>query len=163
MPKELKIILIFFGILTILTAWIVLRTNQIATVTTKISNIEALETIDQLGEVPRLGGVVVKEYSFKNTGDQPVKLGRLNTSCMCTKAKVVIGDKESQQYGMESPGSLNPSLGYILAPGQTGKVVVYFDPDAHGPKGIGPFSRVISLYFQDPQGLKEFKFSGTVR
>ena len=162
MPKELKIILSCFFILAIITFWIVIKTNQTTAVSTPVVGIKGDDKVDQLGNVPRLGGLIVKEYSFTNTTDKLVKLGRLTTSCMCTKAKVVIGSQESALYGMESSGDLNTPLNFELKPGESGKVVVNFDPNAHGPKGVGPFDRVIRLYFADPQSLKEFKFSGTI-
>ncbi|MCL4384639.1 DUF1573 domain-containing protein [Patescibacteria group bacterium] len=162
MPKELKIILLCFFLFAIFTGWVVVKTNQTATISNDLAGVQAAANEDQFGNVPRLGGVVVKEYTFKNSTNQPMKLGRLTTSCMCTKAKVVIGNQESDLYGMESAGALNPPLGWTLNPGESGKVVVDFDPNAHGPQGVGPFRRVIQLYFQDPSGVKQFKFAGTI-
>lgn len=162
MPKELKIILICFSLLFGITFWLIIKTSNTASTSTPVVGVQASDKVDQLGNVSRLGGLIFKEYTFKNTTNTSMKLGRLTTSCMCTKAKVVIGNQESTSYGMESTGDLNPSLNFELKSGESAKVIVDFDPNAHGPKGIGPFDRVIRLYFLNPQGIKEFKFSGTI-
>jgi hypothetical protein len=115
-----------------------------------------------LGNVPINGGLVTKEYELKNDTESTIKLGNVVTSCMCTQAKVTIGDKESRFFGMEHPGDRNPSLGYEINPGEKALVTVNFDPAAHGPQGIGPFDRVVEITFNDPSGVKKLTFSGTV-
>lgn len=115
-----------------------------------------------LGNVPINGGLVTKEYELKNDTESTMKLGNIVTSCMCTQAKVSVGDKESRFFGMEHPGDRNPSLGYEINPGETAKVTVNFDPAAHGPQGVGPFDRVVELTFNEPSGVKKLTFSGTV-
>lgn len=162
MPKELKIILLGFCLLAIISFWIIIKTSHTASTSTPVVGIQASDKVDQLGNISRLGGLIFKEYTFKNTTNTSMKFGRLTTSCMCTKAKIVIGNQESSSYGMESAGDLNPPLNFELKPGESAKVIVDFDPNAHGPKGIGPFDRVVKLYFLNPQGVQEFKFSGTI-
>ncbi len=115
-----------------------------------------------LGNVELSGGLVTKEYEVKNDTDQPMKLQKLVTSCMCTQAKVSVGDRESRFFGMEHPGDRNPSINYEIPSGETAKVTVNFDPAAHGPQGVGPFDRVVTLTFSEPAGVKQLTFNGTV-
>lgn len=118
------------------------------------------ESVD-LGNIPINGGVVTREFEFKNITLKNMKLRKIATSCMCTTASVTIGDKTTGFFSMEGSGA-NPLVNLDLEPGEAGKVTFRFDPAAHGPKGIGPFDRSIWLTFTDPDGLKEFKFKGAV-
>lgn len=123
-------------------------------------NIESSPNFYDLGSVPINGGIVAKEYEVKNTTDRTLKLSRIATSCMCTLASVKIGDKETKFFGMEMTGDKNPLLNIDLKPGEIARVTTKFDPAAHGPQGVGPFDRIVWLYFNE--GIKELKFSGTV-
>jgi hypothetical protein len=116
----------------------------------------------ELGDVELNGGLVTREYEVKNDTDQTMKLKKIVTSCMCTQAKVSVGDKESRFFGMEHPGDRNPPINYEIPPGGNAKVTVNFDPAAHGPQGVGPFDRVVTLTFSEPAGVKELTFNGTV-
>jgi hypothetical protein len=116
----------------------------------------------ELGNVDLNGGLVTKEYEVANDTDQAMNLQKIVTSCMCTQAKVSVGDKESRFFGMEHPGDRNPSINYEIPPGGNAKVTVNFDPAAHGPQGTGPFDRVVTLTFSEPAGVKKLTFNGTV-
>jgi hypothetical protein len=115
-----------------------------------------------LGDVPIKGGIVTKEYKLINTTDKVIKLKKVTTSCMCTKAKIKVGDKETKFFGMEGHGDKNPPVNLEITPNQEILVTVNFDPAAHGPQGVGPFDRSVFLNFSDPAGVKELKFSGKV-
>ena len=128
----------------------------------KVEGIEANPGVYDLGDVPINGGLVTKEYEIKNTTGNTLKLKKIATSCMCTKASFEIGETKTKFFGMEDHGDKNPPVNIEISGGQTGKVVVQFDPEAHGPQGTGPFDRSIYLTFSDPAGIKELKFNGTV-
>lgn len=127
-----------------------------------ISNVQVTPEFYKLGDIPINGGLVTKEYEIRNTTDSTMKLKKIATSCMCTQAKIKVGDKETRYYGMEHPTDKNPPVNLELAPNETAKVTVNFDPAAHGPQGTGPFDRTVMLTFSDPPGIKELKFNGTV-
>lgn len=129
---------------------------------TEVLGIEANPTNYDLGKVPINGGIVTREYSIKNTTNKVIRLKKVATSCMCTTASVEIGDKTTKFFGMEGHGDANPPVNLEISPGEEGKVVVKFDPAAHGPEGVGPFDRIIWLTFSDPAGIKELTFNGTV-
>lgn len=113
-----------------------------------------------LGSIPYGGGIVSKSFDIKNTSTSSVKLRKITTSCMCTKAKVKIGGKETKWYGMEMNGDLNPLIDFDFPAGATAQVVFDFDPQAHGPAGIGAIDRVITVFFD--VGYKNLEFDGEV-
>ena len=131
-------------------------------VASEVLGIETNPNYYDLGEVPINGGIVTKEYSFKNITGSFLKLKKVATSCMCTTASVQIGGEITKFFGMEGHGDANPPVNIEIGGGEDGKVVVKFDPAAHGPQGVGPFNRVVYLTFSDPAGVKELTFSGTV-
>jgi hypothetical protein len=137
------------------------NTAQVAgTVSAGPLNIEASPSFYDLGEVPINGGIVTKEYEIKNTFGKSITLKKISTSCMCTKASVEVEDKKTKFFGMEGHGDANPPVNIEIGEGKTAKVVVRFDPAAHGPQGVGSFDRVVWLNFSE--GVKELTFSGTV-
>lgn len=113
-----------------------------------------------IGQVAYGGGIVSKSFDIKNTSDKSIKLRKITTSCMCTTAKVKIGNKETKLYGMEMNGDLNPLIDFDIPAGATAQVIFDFDPAAHGPQGIGPIDRMVTLFFD--AGFKELKFNGEV-
>lgn len=117
------------------------------------------QSID-IGKVGYGGGIVSKTYEITNTTGNAVKLRKIVTSCMCTKARVLFGDKTTKFYAMEMNGDKNPIIDYDFPAGATAKVEFNFDPAAHGPAGIGLIDRVITLYFDS--GYTELKFNGEV-
>ena len=127
-----------------------------------IQDLEVNPEFYDLGQVQMKDGNVVKTYEIKNTSDEIMKLKRVATSCMCTKVKIKIGDRETREFGMEGMGDKNPPINLELPSGQTATVTAIFDPAAHGPKGVGSFDRTVFLYFSNPSGTKELKFNGTV-
>ena len=127
-----------------------------------IKDLEVSPASYDVGTIKMKDGNVVKTYEVKNTSTESMKLQRIATSCMCTKTKIKIGDKETREFGMEGMGDKNPPINLELPSGQTATVTAIFDPAAHGPKGVGSFDRTVFLYFSNPSGTKELKFNGTV-
>lgn len=162
MPKELKIVFIILFILPLFAFGLLVFKTQSAPVLAEIKGLESRLTSYQLGDIPRTGGLVSREYAVNNTTDKTMKLFKITTSCMCTKAKVIIDNKETKFFSLEHAGDKNAPVNLDLKPGQTARVIFQFDPNAHGPKGVGLFDRTIQLIFSDPQGVKEFKFNGNV-
>mgnify|MGYP000250599227 CR=1 FL=1 len=162
---KITILIVTLSILPIIAVATILsnRTNS-EEITNKqpIEGIEVEPSYYDLGEVPLNGGIITKEYQIKNSTTNSLKLKRIATSCMCTKASFEMGDKKTNFFGMEGHGDRNPPLNIEIPAGATAKVIVQFDPAAHGPQGVGSFDRSVYLIFSDPTGIKELKFSGTV-
>lgn len=165
MSKETKFIvgaaLIALGVIVGLAFFVSTKGAKEKTlVTSEVQGIEATPTYYDLGDIPIKGGVVTKEYEIKNTSGKDMELIKIVTSCMCTSASVKVGDTETRFFAMEMGGDKNPLISVKLKKDEVGKVTVRFDPAAHGPEGVGPFDRIVWLYFDS--GMKELTFKGVV-
>ncbi len=100
-----------------------------------------------VGTVSMADGLVKHTYEIKNIGEGDLKINGIRTSCMCTTARLKVGDKESGEFGMHS----NPAFwSQKIAPGETGYLKVVFDPAFHGPDGTGSIIRAVYLSTDDP-------------
>ena len=116
-----------------------------------------------IGRVLMKSGVVTREYEIKNNSENALRLKKIVTSCMCTKAQVVVGDKRTRLYAMEmAGGAKNPIINFDIPGKSTAKVIVKFDPAVHGIQGAGVIDRSVLLTFIDPVGTKEVTFNGEV-
>ena len=88
-----------------------------------------------------LGTVIygeVAEHTFvvKNSGDEPLEILRLSTSCGCTKAAMAKEDK-------------------VIAPGQSANLLVTFDPAVHkDDSDLGDRKEMPDLEGDVPQNLQ---------
>lgn len=96
------------------------------------------------GTIRMKDGNVEKVFELKNEGDREIRLTNVFTSCMCTTAFLEKGGEQKGPFGMPGHGlPANPRTSVI--PGETLKVRVVFDPNAHGPAGVGLMERTIHL------------------
>jgi len=120
----------------------------------------AEETIFNFGNLSMVGGKVSHRFKIKNTGDNPTRIEKMYTSCMCTSAKLIMSGNSFGPFGMPGHGFI-PRINKTLAPNEEAIVEVEFDPAAHGPAGIGRIERVV--YLEDSGGKPlEFKISAMV-
>lgn len=111
------------------------------------------------GTIPMNKGNITKTFIIKNTGTDTLKLFNVKTSCHCTKAYVTINGNDSPSFGMDS---LSSWTGEVPA-GKEAKLTVVFDPAFHGPQGIGPINRFVSVETNDKANAKlTFTLTGTV-
>ncbi len=82
-----------------------------------------------LGNIPN-GQIVSQEVKVTNTGQRPLEITSLTTSCSCTTAELPT---------------------YLLQPGETQTLTIAFDSGAHGPGLTGPVLRQIFISSNDPQ------------
>ncbi|RJP45994.1 MAG: DUF1573 domain-containing protein [Armatimonadetes bacterium] len=125
--------------------------------------VEVSEVDFDFKDIPYSGGNVTHEYPVKNIGEKELKIANMSTSCMCTTVALQTGKEKSPEFGM--PGHSSPSSEWVgtLQPGEEGKMVVTFDPAAHGPAGVGPVSRFVSFETNDPDHpYVELTFAGNV-
>ena len=91
-------------------------------------------------------GEVSHMFEFKNNGTEPVKIEKVYTSCLCTTAYITDSSgKKYGKFGMQGHG-LPAKTNIEVAPGETALVEAIFDPNAHGPSGVGLAQR--TLYFE---------------
>ena len=106
----------------------------------------AAETNYDFGEVSMAKGLVEHKYVLKNNSTEAVKIGRVETSCMCTTAFILSEDgKEVGPFGMPGHGGPSGSANLTIKPGEEVIVRAVFDPAAHGPAGVGLIERQIAL------------------
>ncbi|MBI2064298.1 MAG: DUF1573 domain-containing protein [Candidatus Yanofskybacteria bacterium] len=107
-------------------------------------SIAADETKYDFGNISMKDGNVSHKFKIKNTASEPLSLNKLYTSCMCTSASLLAGEKRVGPFGMPGHGS-SPSFKETLEPGAEMEIEVTFDPNAHGPAGIGRIERIVYL------------------
>jgi len=104
-------------------------------------------------------GIVSQNFEIKNTGNAILKLYNVKTSCMCTTAQLKTPEVTSKKFGMhESSSSV-----VEVKPGETADLLVEFDPAFHGPNGVGPITRMITIDTNDTKNSKlTFNLTGNV-
>jgi len=108
------------------------------------SPLVASQAFIDYGKIAMDKGAISMSFPVTNTGSEPVIVKRMYTSCMCTTAQLDIGGKRSSLVGMQGHGVNDRVLQEVL-PGETVEVITYFDPNAHGPSGVGINQRAVYL------------------
>ena len=114
------------------------------------------------GEVKLTSGILTHRYPIKNIGQTDLKIANLASSCACTKVYFKSGSGESPKASMKGMTKVSSWVG-VLAPQETGEMVIDFDPNFHGINGIGKIARSLEFETNDPSHLRvEFNLSGEV-
>lgn len=124
--------------------------------------LDALETSYDFGRISMSKGLVEKTFEINNPTSQDITLERVTTSCMCTNAylSTANGD-EKGPFGMIGHGGSVPKANEVIRAGESRKVRVVFDPNAHGPAGVGIINRVVTLE-DNLDGKLEFQIKAVV-
>lgn len=125
------------------------------------SELSAAETSYDFGVVRMKDGKVSHRFKVTNPTDKNVTAEYLSTSCMCTTAYIVDAASRSGPYGMEGMGQ-DGKVQMIFKPGESRDVEVVFDPNAHGPAGVGPLQRFVTLADADG-GRLQLEITGVVK
>ena len=112
--------------------------------TSSAGRLAALTMKYNFGSISMARGKVSHRYLIRNTGAGPILIRKIYTSCMCTTATLVKGARRSDPFGMPGHG-LIPTINEPMKPGEDALIEVVFDPAAHGPAGIGPVNRVVTV------------------
>ncbi|WP_378177492.1 DUF1573 domain-containing protein [Aquimarina sp. SS2-1] len=99
------------------------------------AKIEFKTDVIDYGEIAK-GSDGVRQFEFTNTGDAPLIISRVYSSCGCTIPKKP-----------EDP----------IAPGATGIIEVKYDT-----KRVGPIRKTITVYSNAEESTKAIKIKGTV-
>src|SRR3989338_8632228 len=105
----------------------------------------AAERFYDFGTISMKNGVVSHLFTVTNPTDADVLVKGVVTSCMCTSAYIVDGEKRRGPFGMPGHGGPGPEANEVIKAGESRTSEVLFDPNAHGPAGIGVIDRIISL------------------
>lgn len=129
----------------------------------------ALETFYDFGTISMKNGNVSKIFKINNSSAGDIRLTNVSTSCMCTAAYILKEDgSKIGPFGMPGhggntsmPGHGNGKAGEIISAGESRDIEVVYDPNAHGPAGVGMISR--SVYLKDENNnVLELKFKVNV-
>ena len=121
--------------------------------TTIISALTSTENQYDFGTISMANGNVNKVFTVTNNSADPALIEKIYTSCMCTSAKLKIGDKNLGPFGMPGHGIV-PKVNQTLDPSKSAQIEVIFDPNAHGPAGVGPIERVVFVEEKGRQPLE---------
>ncbi len=100
-------------------------------------------------------------FVAKNTGEGPVNITQVSTSCGCTTAKLIKDGKSSVKFGMDH-GNLPPA-NMELEPGEEVEIEVTYNPLAHGlSKAKGYFNRLVYIKTDNPREEHEIMVTMTV-
>ena len=127
-----------------------------------ISALEISETIYDFGTISMKNGNVSKIFKVVNPTDKDIKVPSLTTSCMCTTAYIVKEDgSRSRPFGMPGHSGAVPKANAVVKAGNALDIEVVYDPNAHGPAGVGRIER--SVFLEDDNGeALELRFRATV-
>lgn len=121
------------------------RSGNTASIATKSPGVlDAEETSFDFGTISMAAGKVKHAFKIKNASNEPVTIGKMYTSCMCTTAALMMNGKQFGPYGMPGHGFI-PKINEIIGPNGEATVEVVFDPVAHGPAGVGRIQRTITI------------------
>ncbi|MEK7123225.1 MAG: DUF1573 domain-containing protein [Patescibacteria group bacterium] len=123
--------------------------------------LEADETSFKFGTVSMAQGTVKKIIPLRNDGSGPVTITRIQTSCMCTSARLIKGSRTFGPFGMAGHGFL-PSINEEIAAGEEAQLEIVFDPAAHGPAGVGSIERVVTIEHSAQPTPMNIEFSAVV-
>ena len=118
------------------------------------------ETLYDFGAISMKNGLAEHRFNITNPTDVPVRLKSVFTSCMCTKAFLDSPAGVKGPFGMQGMGSVPPA-DELIAPGQSREVRVVYDPNAHGPAGVGQINRFVYL-IDDTERVLRLEIKATV-
>ena len=123
-------------------------------------NLSADVSAYDFGIVSMAKGNVMYQFKIKNTGEDPVTISKMYTSCMCTTAKLITDNGEWGPFGMPGHGIIS-NINAALPPQKEATIEAIFDPNAHGPAGVGRIERIITVE-QNGASPLELHFSANV-
>ena len=108
------------------------------------SSLAASETLYDFGTISMKNRLVNHVFKITNSTDKDIEVKTVTTSCMCTKAYIESASGEKGPFGM--PGmSFVPPANELIRAGESRDIKVVYDPNAHGPAGVGSIDRFIYL------------------
>lgn len=127
----------------------------------KTSALTTGPTLFDFGQIAMIKGNVNTEFKVTNTTSKDITIARLVTSCMCTKAYIEGGAEKKGPFGMPGHGGPVPPADELIKAGESRIIRVVYDPNAHGPAGVGSIDRFIELT-DDTGGVIRFEIKALV-
>ncbi|MDP1689396.1 MAG: DUF1573 domain-containing protein [bacterium] len=111
--------------------------------------LSASEILYDFGTISMQNGLTDHVFKVTNPSEKDIFIKNVSTSCMCTKVYIEGVNGNKGPFGMEGHGYVPPANEIIKA-GESRNIKVVYDPNAHGPAGIGFIDRFI--YLADQSG-----------
>lgn len=151
-PKTLLKVLAVVAVFVGLFGWsYVSRTSTAASIqgaagtNAPQSRLTAEETFYDFGTISMRNGDVSYDFKVRNATGEDILVPTLVTSCMCTSALIVAPDGSTKgPFKMPGMGYVPPANETIRA-GESRIIRVVYDPNAHGPAGVGQIDRFAIL------------------
>lgn len=109
-----------------------------------VGALSATENLFDFGTISMKNGLVDHVFRVTNPSNSDISVAKIFTSCMCTEAYIKVGSEEKGPFGMEGMGYI-PPVNEIIKAGESRDVRVVYDPNAHGPSGVGSIDRAVFL------------------
>lgn len=157
------IFVIVFGLLLAGFVWIAKPNSDSASdqELAVATSLEADEQTYDFGEITMADGKTTHEFHVTNTSSEAVTINGMYTSCMCTEAELHHLEEVHGPFGMPGHGAM-PHLEEKIDSGEEFIVNAIYDPNAHGPAGVGPVDR--SVYVETSNGEQlELQFLAVVK
>ncbi len=106
------------------------------------SVLSAAETFFDFGKISMADGNVTHAFKVKSSAAEPVKISKVYTSCMCTTATISSASGQKGPFGMPGHGFVPPA-NVTVGAGEEFEVAAIFNPNAHGPAGVGRNDRTV--------------------
>ncbi|MEK7459792.1 MAG: DUF1573 domain-containing protein [Patescibacteria group bacterium] len=104
------------------------------------------ETLYDFGMISMKDGNVSKNFKVTNESDMDILISSVTTSCMCTVAYVVgVDGNKKGPFGMPGHGGVVPKVNELIKSGESRDIEVIYDPNAHGPAGVGMIDRLVYI------------------
>lgn len=109
------------------------------------SALSAPSAFYDFGTISMKNGNVSHDFILANPGREDIVINGIQTSCMCTTALLVEPDGSAKgPFGMPGMGGMT-STNDTVKGGEAKTLRVIFDPNAHGPAGVGEIDRFITV------------------
>jgi len=108
------------------------------------SSLVVSEELYDFGTISMKDGLVDHMFKITNSSDKNIEVKKIYTSCMCTNAYLETINGEKGPFGMEGMGYIPPA-NEVIGIGESRNIKVVYDPNAHGPAGVGRIDRLVYL------------------
>lgn len=125
------------------------QTAEVSQGSGAISSLSASEKLYDFGTISMKDRLVNHVFRVTNSSDEDVYVKKVSTSCMCTSAYIEGANGKKGPFSMEGMGYL-PLANETIKAGESLDIKVVYDPNAHGPAGVGAINRFV--YLTDASG-----------
>lgn len=114
------------------------------------SVLTASESLYDFGTISMKDGNVSHTFTVANASAEDIIVSELTTSCMCTNV-YIVGENGIKRGPFGMPGhAAVPKANETIQAGTARNIEVVYNPNAHGPAGVGMIDRFV--YLTDSEG-----------